>query len=88
MPPIVAVAAEPAVDRAADHPREHDHEGVEHALQQRHGHHVAVGDVADLVREHRLGLVALIARSSPVDTATSALLRLAPVAKALISGAS
>ena len=29
-----------------------------------------------------------IARSSPVDTATRALLRLAPVAKALISGAS
>jgi len=29
-----------------------------------------------------------IARSRPVETATSALLRLAPVAKALISGAS
>ena len=55
----LAVARQGAVDDPAHHPCQHQHEGVEHALQQGHGHHVAVGHVRDLVAKHRLGLVGL-----------------------------
>src|SRR5690606_41871792 len=54
---VVSAAAEVAVHHPADHARQYDHEGVEHPLQQGHGHHVAVGHVADLVCQHGLGLV-------------------------------
>ena len=54
-----------------------------HALDQRERHHVAVGDVGDLVAEHRLDLLLVIDCSRPVDTATSAEFLNAPVAKAL-----
>ena len=42
----------------ADHARQEDDEGVDHALDQRQRHHVAVGDVRELVAEHRLDLLA------------------------------
>ena len=40
------------------HARQEDDERVDHALDQGERHHVAVGDVAHFVRQHRLGLVA------------------------------
>ena len=42
---------------ACDHAREEHHEGVHHALQQRHRHHIAVGDVRDLVSQDAFDLV-------------------------------
>ena len=45
------------VDDVADDAREEDDEGVDHALDQRQRDHVAVGDVGDLVAQHRFGLV-------------------------------
>ena len=53
----LAVAGQEAVHHAAHHARQHDDEGVQHALQQGHGHHVAVGDVRHLMAQHGLGLV-------------------------------
>ena len=47
-----------AVDEVADDARQEDHEGVDHALDERQRHHVAVGDVRDLVAEHRLDFLA------------------------------
>ena len=53
-------------DGEGDHAREEHHEGVHDALEQGHGHHVAVGDVRDLVAEDALDLVAVHAlRSRP-----------------------
>ena len=75
-----------AVDRMAHHASDRDHEGVHDTLDQRERHHVAVGDVAHLVREHRLDLLAAHRRSRPSLTATSARSRRAPVAKAFGSG--
>ena len=46
------------VDDAADDAREEEHEGVHDALDQRERDHVAVGDVADFVAEHRFDFVA------------------------------
>ena len=45
------------IHQVTDHPRQRDHESVEHALNQRQRHHVAVGDVADLVTQHRFRLL-------------------------------
>jgi hypothetical protein len=56
-PPWIVLAAHGRVDDAADDPRQDDDEGVQHALDQRQRHHVAVGDVADLVADHGLDLV-------------------------------
>ncbi len=59
-------------DRARDHAREEHRERVHDALEQRHRHHVAVGDVRDLVAEHALDLGAVHAlRAGRVETATS-----------------
>ena len=46
-----------AIDHVADNPRQENDEGIDHALDQRQRNHVAIGDVANLVPEHRLGLV-------------------------------
>ena len=43
---------------AADNPRKEQHAGVENALHERERHHVAVGDVAQLVAEHGAQLLA------------------------------
>src|SRR5206468_12166718 len=37
--------------------RQEIHEGIEYALDEREGHHVAVGNVGDLMAEHRLDLL-------------------------------
>ena len=42
------------VDEIPDDARQEDDEGIDHALDQRQRHHVAVADVADFVRQHRL----------------------------------
>ena len=34
-----------------------DNEGVHHALNQRHGNHITIGDVADFVSNYRLGFI-------------------------------
>ena len=57
-PTAVVAAAQEAVDRVADHARQEHHEGVHHALDQRHRDHVAVGDVRHLVADHGLDLFA------------------------------
>ena len=54
-----------AVDEDADDAGKEDDEGVQHPLQQGHGHHVAVGDVADLVAQHRLDLVGVHVLQQP-----------------------
>ena len=58
---VIAHAGAAAVLAAIDDRRkelgEHHDEGVQHALQQRERHHVAVSHVADLVTEHRLHFV-------------------------------
>ncbi len=83
------VAEHDLVDDVADQARGDEHEGVHHALDQCQGDHVAIGDVADLVAEHGLDLAAgSCGCSRPVLTATSAVSRRAPVAKALGSGES
>lgn len=46
------------VDQMTDDPRQEDHEGVDNALDEGQGHHVAVGHVTHLVGEHRLHLFA------------------------------
>ena len=46
-----------AIDDVADDARQEDHERVHDALDQRQRDHVAVGDVGDLVAEHRLGFL-------------------------------
>src|SRR5690606_22872496 len=46
-----------AIDEVTDYAREEDHERIDYALDERERHHVAVGDVAHLVTEHRLGLI-------------------------------
>jgi hypothetical protein len=50
------LAAERAVNQPADDAGEEDHERVQDALKQGERHHVAIGDVRDLVPEHRLDL--------------------------------
>jgi hypothetical protein len=80
---VAVVLQQHAVDEVADDARDEDDEGVHHALDQRHRHHVAVGHVRDLVADHRLDLFAVMLCSKPVDTATSAEFLNAPVAKAL-----
>ena len=65
--------------------REEHHERVDDALQQRHRHHVAVGDVRDLVREHAFHFVLPHRAQQAVDTATRLRLLLGPVAKAFTS---
>ena len=45
------------VDHMANHARQEDDEGVDHALDQRQRHHVAVRDVAYLMANDGLGLV-------------------------------
>ena len=53
-----------AIDDVADDARQEDDEGVHHALDQRQRHHVAVGDVADLVAEHGFGFAAATCRAA------------------------
>ena len=43
-----------SVDDIAGDPREEDHERVDDALDQRERHHVAIGDVRQLMAQHRL----------------------------------
>ena len=52
------VFAQEAVHRVTHHPADEDHKGVHDTLNQGHGHHVAVGDVGDLVADNRLNLFA------------------------------
>ena len=47
------------VDHITDDARQEDHERVDDTLDQRERHHVAVGDVRDLVGEHSLGFALL-----------------------------
>ena len=55
---VAALAVAAAVrDDVRNQPREEDDERVDDALQQRHGDHVAVGDMGDLVAEHAFYLV-------------------------------
>ena len=51
---LFVVAAQKAVHQVADHARQEEHESVDHALDQRQRHHVAVLNVCDFVRQHRL----------------------------------
>src|SRR3984893_1102536 len=44
------------VNYVADDARQEDHECVHHALDQREGYHVAIGDMTDLVTEHSVDL--------------------------------
>jgi hypothetical protein len=53
-----SVLAQEAVHRVADDARQEHHKGVHHALDQRHGDHVAIGDVGHLVADHGLDLFA------------------------------
>ena len=53
LPITVALAA---WQQDHDRPRQEHHEGVHHALQQRHRHHVAVAHVAQLMGQHRFEL--------------------------------
>ena len=53
----LAVAAQEAVDHVAHHPGGEDDEGVDHALDQAEGDHVAIGHVADLVGQHGAGFL-------------------------------
>nr|GEU28413.1 hypothetical protein [Tanacetum cinerariifolium] len=41
-----------AVNKEADDACQKHHERIDHALDQRHGHHVAIGDVRHLVAQH------------------------------------
>ena len=43
----------------ADDARQHDDEGIDHALYQGQGNHIAIGDMADLMPEHGLDLIPL-----------------------------
>ena len=58
---LPVVLAQRRIYQPADDAGEEYDEGVHHALDQRQRHHVAVGDVADLVGEDRLDLGAVIA---------------------------
>ncbi len=56
--PDAALGAEHGlVHDEADDARQEKHEGIEHALDEGEGHHVAVGDVSDLMAEHRFDLL-------------------------------
>ena len=55
---VAVVLQDHAVDEVADDARDEDHEGVHHALDQRHRHHVAVGHVRHLVADDGLDLLA------------------------------
>ena len=46
-----------AVDEVPDDARQEDHEGIDHPLNQRKRHHVAIGDMGHFMTEHRLGFV-------------------------------
>ena len=46
------------VDDVSDHAREKDYESVYDTLNERQGNHVPVGDVANLVSENGLHLIA------------------------------
>ncbi len=52
---LLAVAAKARDDGGEDAGEEHD-EGVDDALQERHGHHIAVGDVGDLMADDSFDL--------------------------------
>ena len=45
-------------DDKGQHPGQEQHEGIDDALDQSHGHHVAIGDVRDFVAEHPLDFAA------------------------------
>ena len=49
---VVVAPAQEAVHRIADHARKEHNEGVHYPLDQRHGDHVAVGDVGNLMADH------------------------------------
>ncbi len=51
------VTKDEAINRKADKAGEDEHKGVHNALRQGRGNHIAVGDVRDLVGEHRLHVV-------------------------------
>ena len=51
-----AAASQEAVNGIANHAREENHEGVHDALDQRHGDHVAIGHMGNLVAQHGLDL--------------------------------
>ena len=56
-PALIVVPAQKAVDGVACDAGKKDHEGVEHALNQRQRDHVAILDVGNLVSQHRLDLL-------------------------------
>jgi len=62
---LLVVAAQKAVDGIAHHTAEEDHKGVEHALDQSQGDHVAVGNVCHLMGQHRFNLLAGHALKQP-----------------------
>ena len=55
---VVAVAAKAREDIGEDAGEEHD-KGVDDALQKRHGHHVAIGDVGDFMAENAFDFILL-----------------------------
>ena len=54
---FITVAAHKARRNLRQDTGDKDNEGVHHALNQRHGHHVAVGNMADFVSDDRFGFV-------------------------------
>ena len=53
----LAIATDRAIDHRADYASEEDHKRIQHALQQGHGDHIAVGNMTDLMGEHGLDLI-------------------------------
>ena len=86
IPPPPRRSSSERVTTDGDHAREEHHERVHDALQQRHRHHVAVGDVRDFVGEDALDFLGSHRpQADPLDTATRLRLLLGPVANALTS---
>ena len=54
---FVAVATHKTGGDLRQDTRDKDNEGVHHALDQGHGHHVTVRDMADFVSNNRFGFV-------------------------------
>jgi hypothetical protein len=75
-------------DDVGDDAREEDREGVHHALDQRHRHHVAVLDVRHLVGEDAFDLFTAHRAHQAARHATRLERLLGPVAKAFTSGES
>ena len=55
---LITVSAHEASGNLGNNARDKDNEGVHNALNQRHGHHVTVGNMADFMGDDRFGLIA------------------------------